>query len=190
VALSFGCIAASQLCHTAYCYTLLMWGRVILGTVIVTLTILWLVAIWVLLLDPRTFLQKWQGGLWNSKIDGEFIGVYLVSQRLCFSGRRRVAGGPSTHAHNKMCDDDHIWFTESALVVRGEDGGCYAQALCIAIVGVLLIAALIDVVAAGVKASVVRSYFYSAPPVDRDSRACEHEKLYDGAVAAVICCLT
>jgi hypothetical protein len=127
VALSFGCSAASQLCHTGYCYTLLMWGRVILGTVIVTLTILWLVAIWVLLLDPRTFLQKWQGGLWNSKIDGEFISVYLVSQRLCFSGRRRVAGGPSTHAHNKMCDDDHISFTESALVVRGEDGGCYAQ---------------------------------------------------------------
>jgi hypothetical protein len=52
-----------------------MWGRVILETVIVTLTILWLVAIWVLPLDPRTFLQKWQGGLWNSKIDGEFIGV-------------------------------------------------------------------------------------------------------------------
>ena len=51
-----------------------MWGRVILGTVIVTLTILWLVAIWVLLLDPRTFVQKWQGGLWNSKIDGEFTG--------------------------------------------------------------------------------------------------------------------
>jgi hypothetical protein len=26
-----------------------------------------------------------------------------------------------------MCDDDHISFTESALVMRGEDGGCYAQ---------------------------------------------------------------
>jgi hypothetical protein len=37
------------------------------------------------------------------------------------------------------------------------------KALCIAIVGVLLIAALIDVVAAGVKTSVVRSHFYSAP---------------------------
>jgi hypothetical protein len=49
-----------------YCYTLLMWGRVILGAVIVTLTVLWLVAIGFLLLDPRTFLQKWQGGLWNS----------------------------------------------------------------------------------------------------------------------------
>jgi hypothetical protein len=36
------------------------------------------------------------------------------------------------------------------------------KALCIAIVGVLLIAALIDVVAAGVKTSVVRSHFYSA----------------------------
>jgi hypothetical protein len=40
------------------------------------------------------------------------------------------------------------------------------KALCIAIVGVLLIAALIDVVAAGVKTSVVRSHFYSAPPVE------------------------
>ena len=37
------------------------------------------------------------------------------------------------------------------------------KALCIAIVGVLLIAALVDVVAAGVKASVLRSHFYSAP---------------------------
>jgi hypothetical protein len=37
-----------------------------LGAVIVTLTILWLVAIWFLFLDPQTFLQKWQGGLWNS----------------------------------------------------------------------------------------------------------------------------
>jgi hypothetical protein len=36
------------------------------------------------------------------------------------------------------------------------------KALCIAIVGVLLIAAF-DVVAAGVKTSVVRSHFYSAP---------------------------
>jgi hypothetical protein len=43
-----------------------MWGRVVLGAVIVTLTILWLVAIWFLFLDPQTFLQKWQGGLWNS----------------------------------------------------------------------------------------------------------------------------
>jgi hypothetical protein len=43
-----------------------MWGRVILGAVIVTLTILWLVAIWFLFLDERTFLQKWQRGLWNS----------------------------------------------------------------------------------------------------------------------------
>jgi hypothetical protein len=43
-----------------------MWGRVILGAVIVTLTILWVVAIWFLLLEPRTFLQKWQGGLWNN----------------------------------------------------------------------------------------------------------------------------
>ena len=68
MALSFGCIAASQLCHTAYCYTLLMWGRVILGTVIVTLTILWLVAIWVLLLHPRTFLQKWAGRLVEQRI--------------------------------------------------------------------------------------------------------------------------
>jgi hypothetical protein len=40
------------------------------------------------------------------------------------------------------------------------------KALCIAIVGVLLIAALIDVVAAGVKTSAVRSHFYSAPPVE------------------------
>jgi hypothetical protein len=38
------------------------------------------------------------------------------------------------------------------------------EALCIAIVGVLLIAALIDVVAAGVRTSVVRSHFYSAAP--------------------------
>ena len=68
VALSFGCIAASQLCHTAYCYTLLMWGRVILGTVIVTLTILWLVAIWVLLLDPRTFLQKCRTACGTAKL--------------------------------------------------------------------------------------------------------------------------
>jgi len=43
-----------------------MWGRVVLGAVIVTLTILWLVAIWFLFLAPQTFLQKWQGGLWNS----------------------------------------------------------------------------------------------------------------------------
>jgi hypothetical protein len=43
-----------------------MWARVILGAVIVTLTILWLVAILFLFLDERTFLQKWQGGLWNS----------------------------------------------------------------------------------------------------------------------------
>jgi hypothetical protein len=64
----FGCIAASQLCHTAYCYTLLMWGRVILGTVIVTLTILWLVAIWVLLLDPRTFLQKCRTACGTAKL--------------------------------------------------------------------------------------------------------------------------
>jgi hypothetical protein len=38
------------------------------------------------------------------------------------------------------------------------------KALCIAIVGVLLIAALIDVVAAGLKTSVVRSHYYSAAP--------------------------
>jgi hypothetical protein len=38
------------------------------------------------------------------------------------------------------------------------------EALCIAVVGVLLIAALIDVVAAGVKTSVVRSHYYSAAP--------------------------
>jgi hypothetical protein len=57
-------------------------------------------------------------------------------------------------------------------------------------VGVLLIAALIDVVAADVKTSVVRSHFYSTPQWNRDSRACEHEKLSDEAVAAVICCLT
>jgi hypothetical protein len=64
------------------------------------------------------------------------------------------------------------------------------EALCIAVVGVLLIAALIDVVAAGVKTSVVRSHYYSAAPASgRDSRACEHEKLSDGAVAAVICYL-
>jgi hypothetical protein len=45
-----------------------MWGRVILRTVIVTLTILWLVAIWVLLLHPRTFLQKWAGRLVEQRI--------------------------------------------------------------------------------------------------------------------------
>jgi hypothetical protein len=37
------------------------------------------------------------------------------------------------------------------------------ETLCIAIVGTLLIAAMIDVVAAGVKTSVVRSHFYAAP---------------------------
>ena len=36
------------------------------------------------------------------------------------------------------------------------------KGLCIAVVGVLLIAAMIDVVAAGVKTSVVRSHFYAA----------------------------
>ena len=88
-----------------------MWGRVILGAVIVTLTILWLVAIWFLLLDPRTFLQKWQGGLWNSALP-TFIGVYLVSQRLVLF--RASTSGPSTRAHNQMCDDHHISFTQSA----------------------------------------------------------------------------
>jgi hypothetical protein len=65
-----------------------------------------------------------------------------------------VAGGPSTHAHNQMCDDDHISFTESALVMGVRMEAVMRKALCIAIVGVLLIAALIDV---------VRSHFYSAP---------------------------
>jgi hypothetical protein len=64
------------------------------------------------------------------------------------------------------------------------------ETLCIAIVGTLLIAAMIDVVAAGVKTSVVRSHFYAAHHWNRDSYSCEHEKLSDGAVAAVICCLT
>ena len=36
------------------------------------------------------------------------------------------------------------------------------KGLCIAVVGVLLIAAMIDVVAAGVKTSGVRSHFYAA----------------------------
>ena len=38
------------------------------------------------------------------------------------------------------------------------------RGLCIAIVGVLLVAAMIDVVAAGVKTFIVRSHFYAAVP--------------------------
>jgi hypothetical protein len=43
-----------------------MWGRIILGAVIVVLITLRLVAICLLFLDQRSFLQMWQGGLWNS----------------------------------------------------------------------------------------------------------------------------
>ena len=37
------------------------------------------------------------------------------------------------------------------------------KALFLAVVGTLLLAAMIDVVAAGVKTSLVRSHFYAAP---------------------------
>ena len=42
-----------------------MWGRIILVAVVVVLVVVWLAAIWILVMDPRTLLQKWQGGLWN-----------------------------------------------------------------------------------------------------------------------------
>jgi hypothetical protein len=42
-----------------------MWGRVIIGAVVVVLLIVWLAAIYLMVVDPRTLLQKWQGGLWN-----------------------------------------------------------------------------------------------------------------------------
>ena len=41
-----------------------MWGRIILSAVVVVLVIVWLVAIYLMIVDPRTVLQKWQQGLW------------------------------------------------------------------------------------------------------------------------------
>jgi len=55
------------------------------------------------------------------------------------------------------------------------------QALPIAIVATLLIAAVVDVVAAGVKTGVVRNHFYYAAPASGDgySGAPWHEELSD-----------
>ena len=66
------------------------------------------------------------------------------------------------------------------------------KALFLAIMGTLLLAAMVEVVAAGVKTLAVRSHFYAAAPAKggRDSSSCEHEKLSDRAVAAVIFALT
>ena len=53
------------------------------------------------------------------------------------------------------------------------------KALFLAILGTLLLAAMVEVVAAGIKTSAVGSHFYAAAPTHgvRDSCACEHEKL-------------
>jgi hypothetical protein len=43
-----------------------MWGRLFLSAVLVVLIIVWLVAIYLMIVDPRTVLQKWQRGLWST----------------------------------------------------------------------------------------------------------------------------
>jgi succinate dehydrogenase hydrophobic anchor subunit len=43
-----------------------MWGRLFLSAVVVVLIIVWLVAIYLMIVDPRTVLQKWQRGLWST----------------------------------------------------------------------------------------------------------------------------
>jgi hypothetical protein len=65
------------------------------------------------------------------------------------------------------------------------------ETLCIAIVGTLLIAAMTR--RRGRWSEDIRSQkplLCRPRHWNRDSYSCEHEKLSDGAVAAVICCLT
>jgi hypothetical protein len=53
-----------------------MWGRLFLSAVVVVLIIVWLVAIYLMIVDPRTVLQKWQRGLWST---GEMEAVLTPS---------------------------------------------------------------------------------------------------------------
>ena len=51
-----------------------MWGRLFLSAVLVVLIIVWLVAIYLMIVDPRTVLQKWQRGLWSTdEIEAPFF---------------------------------------------------------------------------------------------------------------------
>jgi hypothetical protein len=95
------------------------------------------------------------------------------------------------HDRSQMCDDDHISFTESVLVIRGEDGGCYARSTLHSRCGRTAHRRLDRRRCRW--SEDIRSQkpllFRRPRQWSRDSRACEHEKLSDGAVAAVICYL-
>jgi hypothetical protein len=60
----------------------------------------------------------------------------------------------------KLCDDGHIAFAQSSLVLQTEGkGAAMRRALPIIIVTVLLTATVVDVVAAGVKTVAARRHF-------------------------------
>jgi hypothetical protein len=66
----------------------------------------------------------------------------------------------------KLCDDGHIAFAQSSLVLQIEGKGtAMRRALPIVIVAVLLTATVVDVVAAGIKTVAARRHFYYATPV-------------------------
>jgi hypothetical protein len=66
----------------------------------------------------------------------------------------------------KLCDDGHIAFAQSSLVLQIEGkGAAMRRALAIIIVAVLLTATVVDVVAAGVKTVAAGRHFYYAMPV-------------------------
>jgi hypothetical protein len=75
-----------------------MWGRLFLSAVLVVLIIVWLVAIYLMIVDPRTVLQKWQRGLWSTD---EIEAVNDLPQRPKlgpFSPALRFGGGASNQA--------------------------------------------------------------------------------------------
>jgi hypothetical protein len=66
----------------------------------------------------------------------------------------------------KLCDDGHIAFAQSSLVLQTEGkGAAMRRALPIIIVAVLLTATVVDVVAAGIKTVAARHHFYYGTPV-------------------------
>jgi hypothetical protein len=65
----------------------------------------------------------------------------------------------------KFCDGDHIALAQSALVFKARSRAAMRQAVFIAVVASLLIATVVEVIAAGARTVVARNHsYYAAPP--------------------------